>query len=91
MSPQSSSGSRMPKRAILVIIMGLMGLAVGGCASEGESRGGPRSETYQDRHPGSQRPYYREYGPWDLPNQAARPGPPTWYGCPQQSRACYSD
>jgi hypothetical protein len=41
-------------------------------------------------------PYYREYGPWDLPPGNVQPGhvqpgPPTWYGCPQGSKACYSD
>ena len=35
--------------------------------------------------------YYREYGPWDMPSGNVQPGPSTWYGCPQGSRACYPD
>jgi hypothetical protein len=36
-------------------------------------------------------PYYREYGPWDMPQGNVQPGPPTRYGCPQGSTACYPD
>ena len=67
---------------------------VGGCVDDY----GPRSAVDQDvmmrRFPPYDYRYnraYRQYGPWDMPGTSNSPGPPTWYGCPQQSPRCYQE
>ncbi len=74
----------MPTKRV-VVAAGLL-LSAGllaGCAGDGGYY-----DSYDPRYP---RPVYRQVGPWDLPQSSAHPGPPTWYGCPQGSRACYPD
>ena len=54
-------------------------------AYERDNYGSMSPYGYPDGYPGRR----REYGPWDMPGSQMQPGPPTWYGCPQQSARCY--
>lgn len=72
------------------LFLGVFALLAVGCADDV----GPRRSADiddQERYPLYERPYRRAYGPWDTPGRPASPGPPTWYGCPQQSPRCYPE
>jgi hypothetical protein len=74
--------------------MAALSLLLAGCA--GDDRAPQRWDTGPSAYGrgygyGYGRPMYREYGPWDYQSTSSAPGPPTWYGCPQESPACYSD
>jgi hypothetical protein len=68
------------------LLIGLLVTVSAGCAGDAvpPQPSGPYS------YGGYPRPYYQEIGPWDLPS-GPYPGPPTWYGCPQQSLSCFPD
>lgn len=72
--------------SFLVVLIGTLT----GCSTQPYGSSDPYDPRYDPRYPGYPRPVYREYGPWDVP-QPGHPGPPTWYGCPQQSASCYPD
>lgn len=74
------------KRALAAAVILFCGGLLSACAGDGGYY-----ESYDSYDPRYPRPAYREVGPWDLPQSSAHPGPPTWYGCPQGSRACYPD
>lgn len=76
---------------LLTVSLLIGGGLVTACASYEDSRQPRRVHSYESRYPIYPRPYYREYGPWDLPSSSSYPGPPTWYGCPQGTAACYPD
>lgn len=72
----------------LVLVVG--GLFMGGCTSErAADRNYPQS--YGQRDPFDPRIQRAPTGPWDLRQNQQQLGPPTWYGCPQQSPKCYPD
>lgn len=73
---------------IAAVATALAGLEAGCAQDDGY---GTRPVRYGAGYPVYPRPYYREYGPWDLPSTSSYPGPPTWYGCPQGAAACYPD
>jgi hypothetical protein len=67
-------------------------LILGACASDPGPQRGPETDGYQGVAPYGYGTYpRRQYGPWDMPGSQMQPGPPTWYGCPQQSARCYPD
>jgi len=84
-----SDGWLVTRRWLVAAALLWMGGLLGGCAQD--EGYGNRATRYGDGRPVYPRPYYREYGPWDLPSTSSYPGPPTWYGCPQGAAACYPD
>lgn len=82
----------MGSHALLTLPLCLFTLLSFGCSPDYGARPRPdRPVQYRYPYPVYPRPYYRPYGPWDLPASRTYPGPPTWYGCPQQSLACFPD
>lgn len=71
------------------LIIGFFVTITAGCGGDAASSSPSRPYSYGG-YPVYPRPYYREIGPWDLPS-GPYPGPPTWYGCPQQSLSCFPD
>jgi hypothetical protein len=73
--------------------LGVLAALITGCAADGSPRRAADMDAYE-RPSLYERQYQRRpYGPWDMQQgagaQSGPPGPPTWYGCPQQSRNCY--
>jgi hypothetical protein len=73
----------------VVLGIGVLMALLAGCAGNNSPQGRADVDPY-GRRSLYERPYQqRQYGPWDMPGAAAQPGPPTWYGCPQQATNCY--
>ena len=72
-----------------VPFVSLFAALIVGCAGDPVSQRAPDVDSY-GRPSLYDRPYQRrQYGPWDMPGAGMQPGPPTWYGCPQQAANCY--
>jgi len=69
--------------------VGILAALLVGCAGDSASRRSSDSDAHARRSLDERGYQRRTYGPWDMPNQGTQPGPPTWYGCPQQASNCY--
>ena len=86
---QSEAMERRMKLIVLLLTAGLF-ISVSGCANERMAEQNP-PPAYGQRDPFDPRVQRAPSGPWDLRQNQQQLGPPTWYGCPQQSPKCYPD
>ena len=73
-----------------VSVLGVLTSLLVGCVADSQ-RSRADVDPYGRRTLYEQPYQQRQYGPWDMPGAATQPGPPTWYGCPQQAQNCYRD
>lgn len=87
--------SQLPKKwtSFAGILSFWVVLVFSGCASGPGPQRASDPQRYDNMSPYGYPTQRRQYGPWDMQQgtQMQQPGPPTWYGCPQQSARCYSE